>query len=267
MDFYADWYKAEHPTTHKGLLNEIKPFLKAFGSRHIDAITPAEVERWKAERLKTRSRETVGKELRRFKTAFKRGIEWKELDTNPLEYVKAPRGVRSVAVPFYTVKQVGELAKTRRGPLWRFLACTGLRRGEAVKVLKSRDVHKVGREYRIRVESVPDETTGVGRTKSGKWREIPLNKTALDDLKALPDRIADCHPDTLGHWFKADAKAAKVPGSLHRLRHTFCAHLAMAGVPLRRIQLLAGHADQKTTEMYAHLSPEGGKAEVDKLKF
>lgn len=266
MDFYADWYKAEHPTTHRGLLNEIKPFLRAFGHRPIDTIRPVEIEAWKAERLKTRAPETVGKELRRFKAAFKRGVEWGELDTNPVTSVKAPRGVRSVAVKFYTVAQVGELAKTRRGPLWRFLACTGLRRGEAVKVLQSRDVVADGAHTVIRVESEPDET-GKGRTKSGYWREIRLNAAAEASLIELPDRIAPVHPDTLGDWFREDAKAAGVGGTLHRLRHTFCAHLVMAGVPLRRVQLLAGHADYKTTEMYAHLAPEGGSSAVDKLAF
>lgn len=266
MDFYGDWYKAEHPTTHKGLLNEIKPFLRTFGHRPIDSIRPAEVETWKAERLATRAPETVGKELRRFKAAFKRGIAWGELDTNPVANVKAPRGVRSVAVRFYTVSHVGKLAETRRGPLWRFLACTGLRRSEAVKVVQSRDVVADGARTVIRVESEPDES-GKGRTKSGKWREIPLNAAAEASLIELPDRIAAVHPDTLGDWFAEDAKAAGVGGTLHRLRHTFCAHLVMAGVPLRRVQLLAGHADYKTTEMYAHLAPEGGQGAVDKLTF
>ncbi|MEA9565120.1 tyrosine-type recombinase/integrase [Xanthomonas sp. WHRI 8932A] len=32
-------------------------------------------------------------------------------------------------------------------------------------------------------------------------------------------------------------------GSLHRLRHTFCAHMVIAGEPLRWVQILAGHAD------------------------
>lgn len=266
LDFYEDWYKAEHPTTHRRLLSELKPFRAEFGHRPIDAIRAAEIEGWKARRLKGRAPETVGKEIRRLHAAFTRGVEWKEIDTNPVEAVKAPRGARSVAVRFYTLAQVRALRKTPRGPLWRFLAYTGLRRGEAVKVEQETDVVTVGKEKRLRVESVPD-ATGAGRTKSGKWREIPLTAAALEDLAELPDRIAPCHPDTLGDWFKEDAAVAGVPGSLHRLRHTFCAHLAIAGVPLRRIQLLAGHADYKTTEMYAHLSPQGGKGAVNKLKF
>lgn len=266
MDFYREWYAAEHPTTARTFGYEIRSILARFGHRPIDSIRPLEIEAWKAERLRERAPETVGKELRRFKAALGRGIKWGEIDANPFKAVTAPRGARSVAVRFYTQGEVARLAETRRGPLWRFLACTGLRRGEAVKVVQSRDVVADGKRTVIRVESTPDET-GKGRTKSGLWREIPLNAAAEASLILLPDRIADCHPDTLGDWFKDDATEAGVGGSLHRLRHTFCAHLVMAGVPLRRVQLLAGHADYKTTEMYAHLAPEGASDAVDKLGF
>lgn len=50
--------------------------------------------------------------------------------------------------------------------------------------------------------------------------------------------------------------------------HTFCAHMVMAGVPLRRVQLLAGHADYATTEKrYAHLTPDGDDGAVSKLIY
>lgn len=264
IERYADWYRETHPATARRFGYEVQWWVARFGARPIDHIRPFELETAAAERLRTHAPETVGKELRRFKAAMRRGIKWGEIDANPFADVVAPRGARSVAVRFYTVADVGLLASTRRGALWRVLACTGLRRGEAVQVLQSRDVVADGRTTVLRVESDPD---GKGRTKSGRWREIPLNAAAEASLMQLPDRIADCHPDTLGDWFRADARSVGLQGSVHRLRHTFCAHLAMAGVPLRRIQLLAGHADYKTTEMYAHLAPQGADDAVAKLRF
>jgi len=47
----------------------------------------------------------------------------------------------------------------------------------------------------------------------------------------------------------------KVDGAVHKLRHTFCSHLAAAGVPAKAIQELAGHADLSTTLRYMHLAP------------
>lgn len=262
MDFYTEWYKAEHPTTARTFGYEVRSILGRFGHRPIDTIRPAEVEVWKAERMKAAAPETVGKELRRFKAALRRGVKWGEIDTNPFENVSAPRGVRSVAVKFYTKAEVAALAGAPHGDLWLLFVCTGLRRGEAVKVQQSRDVLADGKRTVLRIES--DER---GRTKSGRWREIPLNAASEAALMRLPDRIADCHPDTLGDWFRKEAKALGIGGSLHRLRHTFCAHLVMGGVPLRQVQLLAGHADYKTTELYAHLTPDGAAEAVDKLPF
>lgn len=55
----------------------------------------------------------------------------------------------------------------------------------------------------------------------------------------------------------------------HLLRHTYITNLIMGGVPLKRVQYLAGHADIKITlEIYTHLienSPEALKLDVDRV--
>lgn len=44
--------------------------------------------------------------------------------------------------------------------------------------------------------------------------------------------------------------------------------MVIVGVPLRRVQLLAGHSDYATTDKYyAHLTPEGDDGAVAKLNF
>lgn len=264
MDWYLDWYEAEHPTTISKARSEMKRFIARFGHRPIDTLRATEIESYKRDRLvkDKAAPETVGKEIRRLAAAFKRGVEWKELDVNPLDGVKAPRGVRDVAVRFYDRSAMRKLYRANRSRafLWMFLANTGLRRGEVVGLGKSSVIGG-----RLRIESTPDED-GKGRTKSGRWREVPLNRKAVFALSRLTDPLVAVHEDTLSDWFARDAKAAKVGGSLHRLRHTFCAHMAIKGVPLRRIQLLAGHADYATTEKYyAHLTPEGDNGAVRRL--
>ena len=44
--------------------------------------------------------------------------------------------------------------------------------------------------------------------------------------------------------------------TFHELRHTFGTQMAAAGAPLRAIQEWMGHADAKTTEIYAHYAPD-----------
>lgn len=266
LEPYLDWYAAEHPTTLRHCKGEMKRFIDRFGHRPIDTLRPEEIEDYKVRRLRDdgAAPETVGKELRRLKAAFKRGVAWKQIDVNPVEHVTAPRGVRDVAVEFYTAKDLVKLYKANkaRANLWRFAVNTGLRRGELAKATKL-DVVTYPDGKRLRVES----KSSTERTKSGRRREIPLNPSAEKALRSLPERIAGGGRDTLTHWFAEDAKTAGIGGNLHRLRHTFCAHLAMAGVPLRRIQILAGHADYKTTEMYAHLCPQDAGAEVNKIRL
>jgi site-specific recombinase XerD len=62
--------------------------------------------------------------------------------------------------------------------------------------------------------------------------------------------------DIVKHHVERAARRAHITHSgVHRLRHTFCSHLAMRGAPARAIQELAGHQDLTTTQRYMHLSP------------
>lgn len=265
LKWHLDQYIATHPTTASKARSELKRFIAKFGHRPIDTISASEIEEYITTRLVDDrvAPETVGKEIRRLKAAFKKGVKLGRLDVNPLVGVTAPRGVRSVAVRFYDKKALVALYKASpdRAPLWAFMAHTGLRRGEMAK-MRHADVVR----GKLQVESKPNPN-GSGRTKSGRWREVPLNEKAKAALAKLPDPPVSVHPDTLSDWFAVDAARAKIGGSLHRLRHTFGANLTMAGVPLRRVQDLMGHADYATTEKYyAHLSPEGAGSAVKALE-
>jgi integrase/recombinase XerD len=114
----------------------------------------------------------------------------------------------------------------------------------------------------------------VVRGKGSKERLVPVHQTALDALQAYlegpRERLrkdkqreevflnARGGPlSRMGLWkiLRKHVLAAGIKGhvSPHTLRHTFATHLLEGGADLRSVQLMLGHADISTTEVYTHV--------------
>lgn len=262
LQAYLDWSKLARPDSYKGTYYALLPLINEFGPHPAEGVNTVVVDSWLSKQPKAPA--TLAKTVRMARAAYVQ----QQMPTNPFKRVTKPKVVISRAPPWYPQTDLDDLFAAERGPIWRFMANTGLRRGEMAKAVRD-DV----RDGILQVES-----TETGRTKSGKWRAIRLNAGALDALASLgEDRLVDCHPDTITDWFGEDREAINaerakenrkpLKGSPHWLRHTFCTYLAKAGVSLRDIQKLAGHSSVTVTEMYAHHMPEVGPSAVDKLNL
>ena len=112
--------------------------------------------------------------------------------------------------------------------------------------------------------------------KGNKERLVPLGEEALEwlerylkyaradfvripnDVVFLSNRGQQMTRQTFWHRMKHYAMVAGIrkPLSPHKLRHAFATHLLNHGADLRALQLLLGHADISTTQIYTQVAKE-----------
>lgn len=248
---YINWRASEFPDSQFRVEQIIRDhLLPAFQYVALDALQPRQVEQYKADRLQVVSEGTVAKEVRTLKAMINKAVEWRMIGFNPVSTVKPPRVRNSRPIHWYSMEELQTLY-TRSGDrreIWQFMANTGIRRGEAQQLMVEHD----------RGESILIESTSEARTKSRRWREIPLSVNAREALDTLIERSRTDYvlpvmtPHSLTRAFSRDR--GTLDGSLHSLRHTFGSHLAIKGTPVRVLQELMGHASIKTTEKYLHVA-------------
>ena len=237
----------------------------AFGKWRLDTIGPADIEAYKARKLREKqSPKSVNNHLAVLRKLLNLAAEWGELAHAPrVKALKVAHG----DFQFLSFEETERFLQVAP-PEWRAFVVTalktGLRVGELL-ALRWEDLDLVAGRLMVRRTLWHDKE---GLPKGGRPREIPLSDEAIATLKAhrhLKGPYVFCEPDgaRLNHSrvknvvprICARAQLAQRL-TTHGLRHTFASHLVMRGVALKAVQELLGHATIDMTMRYAHLSPD-----------
>lgn len=234
------------------------------------AATQTDIQRYQSQRMregrKVRSEARLLSSLRRF---YRYLIREDVRDTDPTAQLESPRLGKPLPDSL-TEQEVEDLLAQpditdvlglRDRTMLELLYASGLRVSELV-ALKQEQVNM--RQGLVRC---------IG--KGNKERLVPLGEVALDWLQQylyesrpglLNGKVTDdLFPTRRGKamtrqafWYiiKRYASQAQIEKQLspHTLRHAFATHLLNHGADLRVVQLLLGHSDLSTTQIYTHVA-------------
>lgn len=192
------------------------------------------------------------------------------ITANPADDLRPPRAWK-VLPRYLSVEDVDRLlaqpdVTTPRGlrdrALIELVYATGMRVSELIS-LRPADVNLeasyltcTGKGDKQRIVPIGDEAARWVRQYTRDARPILLRKRRSPRL-FVNARGGGPGLTRVGFWkiLKGYAKQAGVTHTLspHMLRHSFATHLLERGADLRAIQMMLGHADLSTTQIYTHV--------------
>lgn len=223
------------------------------------------------QRSQGRTGTTAARRLVALRTFYRFLLLERRVESDPTENVEAPKAIKKLP-SYLTPEEVDRLlaAPDLSSP-------SGLRNRAILEVLYATGM-RVSELTGLTVQQLnADAGFVLVMGKGSKERVVPLGEEALDWIRRYRE---SARPALLGErtspalfvtarggalsrqmvWVMIGrcARAAGITKHLspHTLRHSFATHLLEHGADLRSVQLLLGHADISTTQIYTHLEQE-----------
>ncbi|MBT4145852.1 MAG: site-specific tyrosine recombinase XerD [Gammaproteobacteria bacterium] len=252
--------------------SDLRIFHKSLAKKPIHQANNSDIALFLSQRyeqgISARSSARILSSLRRFYTYL---LREKHIDIDPTALIDTPRIGRALphSLSEHDVElllnapELTSVLGARDKAMLEMLYATGLRVSELVALTTSQ----------INLRQGVLRVTG----KGNKERLTPIGEQAMESLenymqhsrKALlserpcsavfvTNRAAGMTRQAFWHIIKRYAKKAAISKSLspHTLRHAFATHLLNHGADLRVVQLLLGHSDLSTTQIYTHIANE-----------
>jgi integrase/recombinase XerD len=147
-----------------------------------------------------------------------------------------------------------------------FLYATGVRVSELIQLpmqhmdLEAGYARVMGKRKKERVVPFVPIVTKYLHEYLATARPLLLSTSASKDSEIFFIGLGGEGLTRQGFWktLKKIAVTAGINQSLHphMLRHTFATDLLKSGMDLRSLQMLLGHADMQTTQVYTHIAPD-----------
>jgi integrase/recombinase XerD len=250
-------------------LTKFALFLQSLASADLLTLRSEQLSEYLQRRLeKGLSQRSTARFLSSTRAFYRYLIATKQCSANPADDVSNPK-LPSHLPTTLSEQQVDALLSApndvdpiqmRDKAMLELLYATGVRVSELVNL----QMHELGMlQGVIRV-------TG----KGGKERLVPMGENATE---CLTDYLKNARPElmrkptntvfpskrgltmtrqTFWHRIKHYARIAGINSNLspHTLRHAFATHLLNHGADLRVVQMLLGHSDLSTTQIYTHVA-------------
>jgi integrase/recombinase XerD len=222
-------------------------------------------------RGKNLNTKSIVRNLVAIRTFFRFLIQEGVLESNPVEELESPKVAKTLP-EILTLKEIEQILEqpnlqtplgTRDRAMLEMLYATGMRVSELTQL----PIHQVNLEggYVLLYGKGSKERIVPLGTEAMKWVTVYL-KTARGILSkgkensSLFINRSGKGMSRQGFWknLKDYARRAGLRKRItpHLIRHSFASHLLERGADLRSVQMMLGHADISTTQIYTHVTGE-----------
>lgn len=295
-DAYEEWLESYSLTVRTSTLCQTKllyknHILEKFGNLDISNITPQMLQTFINELSAKISKISVVKSIikRTLDLQVRNGV----IESNPADNVLLPKSGSTKREDteeenFYSKEELQRFLNLAREQMpFRFyvffyvLAFTGMRRGEALALLKT-DIDFAKKQISITKTMSRDESSGkiINNTKTSEGNRIIdiddstlkliqelMNENTHNDILFTDKNYNYIHLSTpIKHLNKLvnDNHLKRI--TVHGFRHTHCSLLFEAGASLKEVQHRLGHKDIKTTmDVYTHLTKNQKLETIEKF--
>ena len=275
IDAFADamWLESGlSKNTLAAYRSDLSKFAQFLEQSNLLSVSQTEVQKYLAHcmaaGLKGTSSARILSTLRRF---YRYLIREGRMDSDPCAHVMSPKLGRPLPKSLSEAEVDALLAAPdltkpiglRDQAMLETLYATGLRVSELVELkmvelnLSVGVVRIVGKGGKERLVPLGEESNQSLQNYLSQGRP-DLLKQQVSDAVFVTARGSAMSRQAFWYLIKKYAKKSGVQQTLspHTLRHAFATHLLNHGADLRSIQMLLGHADLSTTQIYTHVARE-----------